>query len=185
MISKLSFNGNTRLETKVRVKNGGHGIGFLMSIPEAAERVHLNDGYCLWIGSEKNKSTKLLKSTIEVIYQPEIVLKAGEWYTIRIEKIDQNIYFYLNDQLQFSYICYLPLVGTHVGLLARDDDFDIEGIQISCGGQSIMVNCLTVPDTFLAHKDYVTAYNEYRRIGYSFPGTAEGVKHSFAQGSLF
>lgn len=182
MISKLSFNGNTRLETKVKLGSGGHGIGFLMSIPEAAERVHLNDGYCLWIGSENNKSTKLLKSTVEVIYQPEIVLKKDEWYTIRIEKIDQNIYFYLNEQLQFSYICYLPLVGTHVGLLARDDDFDIDGIQISCGGQSIMVNCLTVPDTFLAHKDYGTAFNEYRRIGYSFPGTAEGREALFRAG---
>lgn len=182
MISNLSFNGNTRLETKVKLGSGGHGIGFLMSIPEAAERVHLNDGYCLWIGSESNKSTKLLKSTVEVIYQPEIVLRKGVWETIRIEKIDQNIYFYLNDQLQFSYICYLPLVGTHVGLLARDDDFEIEGIQISCGGQSIMVNCLTVPDTILAHKDYMTAFNEYRRIGYSFPGTAEGREALFRAG---
>lgn len=182
MISKQSFNGNTRLETKVKLGPGGHGIGFLMSIPEAAERVHLNDGYCLWIGSDNNKSTKLLKSTVEVIYQPEIVLQRGEWYTVRIEKIDQNIYFYLNDQLQFSYICYFPLVGTHVGLLARDDDFTIEGIQISCGGQSIMVNCLTVPDTFLAHKNYDTAFNEYRRIGYSFPGTAEGREALFRAG---
>lgn len=182
MISKQSFNGNTRVETHVKLGHGSHGIGFLMSIPEAAERVHLNDGYCLWIGSDNNKSTKLLKSTVEVIYHPEIFLKREEWYKIRIEKIDQNIYFYLNDHLQFSYICYLPLVGTHIGLLARDDDFELDGIQVSCGGQSIMVNCLSVPDAFLAHKDYTTAFNEYRRIGYSFPGIAEGREAMFRAG---
>ena len=44
------------------------------------------------------------------------------------------------------------------------------------------VNCLAVPDAFFAHNDYDTALSEYRRIGYSFPGRAEGREAMFRAG---
>ena len=88
--------------------------------------------------------------------------------------METNIYFYLNDQLQFSYISHAPLVGTHVGIIARDANFEIADFFVYAGSQNIMVNCLAVPDAYLAIKEYTKALNEYRRIGYSFPGRAEG-----------
>lgn len=182
MISKASFTENTKIEAKVKIGEQGYGIGFLMSLPESAERVHLNDGYCLWLGSDINKSTKLLRSTVEVINAPELFLQRGLTYDVRIEKIDHNIHFYLNDALQFSYISHVPLVGTHIGILSRDANFSIENFTIFVGSQNITVNCLAVPDAFLAHKDYATALNEYRRIGYSFPGRAEGREAMFRAG---
>lgn len=182
MISKASFNENTKVEAKVKIGPQGHGVGFLLSIPEGAERVHLNDGYCLWLGSDLNKSTKLLRSAVEVIHAPEIFLERGVEYAVRIEKIDHNIHFYLNDTLQFSYISHLPLVGTHVGLLARDADFSLKHLNVYVGSQNVMVKCLAVPDAFLAHKDYATALSEYRRIGYSFLGRAEGREAMFRAG---
>lgn len=182
MISKDSFPENTRIETRVQIGEKGHGIGFLLSIPETAEREHLNDGYCLWLGTDQNRSTKLLRSTVEVMHNHDIYLKRNEWYAIRIEKIDNNIYFYLNEVLQFSYISHMPLIGTHVGLLSRDADFSIKPLRIHSGGQNITLNCLAVPDAFLAHKDYITALTEYRRIAYSFPGRAEGREALFRAG---
>lgn len=182
MISKDSFPENTRIETRVRIGEKGHGIGFLLSIPEAAEREHLNDGYCLWLGTDQNRSTKLLRSTVEVMHNNDIFLKRNEWYRVRIEKVDNNIYFYLNDSLQFSYISHMPLVGTHLGLLSRDADYSIKPLQIHSGGKNVFLNCLAVPDAFLAHKDYITALCEYRRIGYSFPGRAEGREALFRAG---
>lgn len=182
MISKESFNQNTKIEANVRIGEKGHGLGFLLSIPEAAEREHLNDGYCLWLGSDLSRSTKLLRSTVEVMHSPDIYLKRNEWYKIRIEKVDNNLHFYLNDALQFSYISHLPLVGTHIGLLSRDADFAIGPLKVWVGGQNVTVNCLAVPDAFLAHKDYITALSEYRRIGYSFPGRAEGREAMFRAG---
>lgn len=182
MISKASFAENTKVEAKVRIVNNGEGLGFLLSVPEAAQRVHLNNGYCLWLGSDLNKSTKLLRTTVEVLQAPEIYLKRNEWVQVRIEKIDNNIHFYLNDTLQFSYISHLPLTGTHLGLLSRDADFEIKDFFVSIGSQNIKVNCLAVPDAFLAHKDYATALSEYRRIGYAFPGTAEGREGMFRAG---
>lgn len=182
MISKASFTDNTKIEAKIKLGHKSQGIGFLLSIPEAAERTHLNDGYCLWLGSDSHPSTKLLRSTVEVMHHSDIYLQRQDWYNIRIERIDQNIYFYLNNVLQFSHISHLPLAGTHIGLLSRDADFMISPIQVSVGSLNIKVNCLAVPDAFLAHKDYATALSEYRRIGYSFPGTAEGREAMFRAG---
>lgn len=182
MISKDSFAENTKIEAHVKLGKKCHGIGFLLSIPEIAERAHLNDGYCLWLGSQSHRSTKLLRSAVEVMHHPDIFLQGEEWYHIRIEKIDQNIHFYLNNIHQFSYISHLPLAGTHLGLLSSDADYEISPLSISVGSLNIRVNCLAVPDAFLAHKDYTTALSEYRRIGYSFPGTAEGREAMFRAG---
>ncbi len=185
MISKASFTENTKIEASIKLGEKSQGIGILLSIPEAVERINLNDGYCLWLGSDSHPSTKLLRSTVEVMHHTEIFLQRHDWYQIRIERIDQNIYFYLNNVLQFSYISHLPLVGTHIGLLSRDDDYIISPIKVSVGNLNIQVNCLAVPDAFLAHKDYTTALSEYRRIGYSFPGTAEGREAMFRAGITF
>lgn len=182
MISKASFAENTKIEAKVRIKESGHGVGFLLSVPEPAERTHPNDGYCLWLSSDLDKSTKLLRSNVEVISAPDTFLQRDVWYQVRIEKIENNIHFYLNDTLQFSYISHLPIGGTHVGLLARDADFSLQELSIYVGSQSIKVNCLAVPDAFLAHNNYSVALSEYRRIGYAFPGTAEGREALFRAG---
>ncbi|MEM1282747.1 MAG: serine/threonine-protein kinase PknD [Chlamydiota bacterium] len=182
MVSKDSFSENIMLETKIKFNEGGHGLGFLLTVPEASERKHLNDGYCLWLGSDLNKSTKLMRSTAEVLYAPEVFLKRNEWYSLRIDKIDNIIHLYVNNKLQLSYISHIPLVGTHIGLISRDFDYEVQNLNVFVGGQNVMVKCLSVPDAFLAHKDYSTALSEYRRIGYSFPGRAEGREAMFRAG---
>jgi serine/threonine protein kinase len=182
MVSRESYSENVRIETRVRIGETGKGIGFLLSVPETSERSHPHDGYCLWLSATADKNTKLLRSSVEVMPAPDVMLKRGEWYTVRLDKIDNNIHCYLNDQLQFSYISYLPLVGTHVGLLTRDTDFAITPINISVGGQNVKVSCLAIPDAFLAHKDYNTALSEYRRIGYAFSGRQEGREAMFRAG---
>jgi len=182
MISKDSFQETIKLETSVKIGKNGNGIGFLLSVPETAERQHLNDGYCLWLSSENEKSTRLLRSTVEVMSAPDTFLKPDQWYDVCIEKIENNIHLYLNNVLQFSYISHLPLAGTHIGLLLRDTDFSLKDFFVYVGSQNVTVNCLAVPDAFLAHKDYATALSEYRRIGYSFPGRAEGREAMFRAG---
>lgn len=182
MISKESVQGNSKIEARVKIKERGKGIGFLLSIPEAGERENLNDGYCMWLGADNQRTTKLLRSNFEVLSAPDIFLMRHEWYWVRIEKIDNNLHFYLNDNLQFSYISHSPLIGTHVGLMTRDADFELQDFYVYSGGQNVTVNCLAVPDAFLANHDYQTALSEYRRIGYSFPGRIEGREALFRAG---
>lgn len=185
MISAQSFQGNTRIETAIRLGELGHGIGILLSIPEAGERRRINEGYCLWLGSDLDRSTQLMRSTVEVMQAPDIYLKRDQWIRIRIEKIDKTIHLYLDDVLQFSYIAHIPLIGTHIGLLSRDADFEITPLNISVGSLNLMVNCLAVPDAFFAHRDFTQALSEYRRIAYSFPDRPEGREASFRAGMTF
>lgn len=185
MISRQSFTGNTKFEASINLGANSHGIGLLFSIPEAIERAHLNEGYCLWIGSDSNRNTKLLRSNVEIMQASDIFLKRQHWYKVRIEKIEKSIHFYIDDVLQFSYLAHLPLIGTHIGLLSRDADFEISPIQVYVGSLNLTVNCLAVPDAFLAHQDYPKALSEYRRIAYSFPDRPEGREALFRAGLTF
>lgn len=185
MISSQSFTGNTQIETTICLGEHAHGIGILFSIPETSERTYINDGYCLWLGSDLHRSTMLLRSNVEIMQAPDIFLKRHQWTRIRIEKIDKSIHLYLDDVLQFSYIALLPLIGTHVGLLSRDADFQIDPLKIFVGSLNLTVNCLAVPDAFLAQRDFAQALSEYRRIAYSFPDRAEGREALFRAGLTF
>jgi len=185
MISRQSFTGNIRIETSVRLGELGYGIGILLSVPETSERKTITDGYCLWLGSDQHRSTKLSRSNVEVMQAPDIFLKKGQWIRIRVEKIEKTIHLYLDDVLQFSYIAHLPIIGTHVGLLSRDVDFEIEPLQIYVGSLNLTINCLAVPDAFLAHRDFDQALSEYRRIAYSFADRAEGREAIFRAGLTF
>lgn len=182
MVSKKPFDQNIKIEASVLLGGAAEGIGFLFNVPEAPERIHLNDGYTLWLGSDLNPTTKLSRSMVEVLHASEVVIKRNQWVKVTIENINNHIHLYLDDELQLSYHGLLPLLGTHLGLLSKDADFQISPIKVYTGGQSLTLTCLAVPDAFLAHKDYKTALSEYRRIGHSFPGRAEGREALFRSG---
>lgn len=182
MVSRPTFAENTRLHTQIYLGESSAGIGFLLSVPEAAERDNPLEGYCLWLGSELRPGLQLFRNTVQVMHHPQISLKCKTWHSVMIEKIDHNIYFHLDGILRLSYLSYLPLFGTHVGLLSRDADFEIDAIDVSVGSQNLQVSCLSIPDAFLASKDYRRALAEYRRIGCAFPGHAEGREALFRAG---
>lgn len=174
MISKASFAESIRIEADVRLEEGSIGIGFLFNIPEALERKEINDGYCLWLGTGEDNPTRLLRNSIEVITAPDLALLKGRTHKIAIEKVGNTIRCFIDSILQLTYISRMPLVGTHVGLLARDAYYKTGPIKVFVGSQNITVSCLSVPDAFLANKDFQTALAEYRRIASVFPGHAEG-----------
>ncbi len=182
MICKNSFAGNIKIQTKVRLLEGGQGVGILLGIPEAQERIGFGDGYSLWISEKDLAMTKLIRSHVELMSIPESGLEKEKWYNVRIEMVENHLRFYLDDLLQCHYISQLPLTGTHVGLLFRDADFEMQELEIFVGSQNVMINCLAIPDAFLANKLYKKALIEYRRIGYSFPGRAEGREALFRAG---
>lgn len=182
MISSASFQGNVKIQTTVTLEEGSHGIGLLLSIPEAVEREHPHDGYCLWVGSEENPSAYLFRNSVEVMHLPTLFIPTGEPTTLFIEKIDNKILFSVGSQEPYSYISYLPLTGTHVGILLRDGNLLMSDLNVYLGNLNLQVSCLSVPDAFLSNKNYGRALAEYRRIGYSFPGHAEGREALFKAG---
>lgn len=182
MISKQSFSENLRLDATFTLDDECKGLGFLISVPESSERSHLTDGLMLWLSSKQDEPSKLLRSNIEVLVRPDLIIKPNKKTTLRIEKIDKTIHVWLDQELELSYVSYIPLSGTHVGFLSRDCNFQISQITLSEGSQNILVNCLSVPDAFLANQDYDKALSEYRRIAYSFPGRFEGREAAFRAG---
>jgi len=182
MVSVASFPENIRMQTEITLGATGEGIGFLLSVPEAHERKNLLDGYCLWLGSEKGPPSQLLRNRVEVMHLPQIQLQSDTCYPITLEKSADNLHFQIGDHPPITYVSHLPLVGTHVGILARDADYQLKPITIFVGSQNLQVSCLKIADAFLDNKDYERALLEYRRIGYAFSGHAEGREALFRAG---
>ncbi|MFI5334901.1 MAG: protein kinase, partial [Chlamydiales bacterium] len=182
MYSRASFPGNIRIETKIFLGPRGKGMGILLGIPEASERIGFADGYSVWLSSDSDSSSKLFRSDAEVMALPQAILSPQIWHTLCIEKLDNHLRVFLDGRLHCHYISHRPLTGTHVGLLFRDADFEMEPLKIFLGSQSVQVNCLAVPDAFLGSHLFGKALSEYRRIGYSFPGRAEGREALFRAG---
>jgi serine/threonine-protein kinase len=182
MISKSSFSGNMKMVIQLEIEKHCQGVGFLFSIPEKTERTGLEDGFCLWAGTKKNPGFKLFRSNVELLSFPEQALKVGKKQEIEIEKIDNRVRVYLDGESLLHYVGYIPIVGTHIGLLSKDTDFKILNWQVFTGSQNAMVNCLSIPDAFLACKDFKKAYIEYQRIADSFKGRNEGREALFRAG---
>ncbi len=184
MVSKDGSTGNMKIEADICLGAKSKGIGLLFSLPESMDMRHLTEGYCLWLASELEavNTTKLLLSSVSVYEAPQVVLKNNEWHKVRLERVDDQVFFYLDDILRFSYVSHIPVIGSHIGLLSRDADYTMQGLSVSVGSQNINVNCLAVPDAFLASKMYEKALYEYRRIGASYIGRQEGREALFRAG---
>ena len=179
MISKCSFSGNIRLEADICLKVEGKGIGFLLIIPEANQRKGLEDGYLVWISDSQ---IQLFRSNILVMEVDTPPMKKSEWHHICLEKVDEHLGISIDSKPELSFTSHLPLAGTHIGFLHKDAAFSLKNFKVFGSSHNVMVNCLAVPDTFFSHKDYDIALREYRRIGRSFPGRAEGRDALFRAG---
>jgi hypothetical protein len=182
MVSRRAFTNNLRLEATVRLGKEARGLGFLLSVPKADGRKSLEEGYCIWIGSEKSPSCRIFRNNVQVMEAKSLFLQPGTWHQIGIEKVDDHLKLYLDGTPKLSFAGYLPLPGPHTGLIHKDGDFEIKDWKIYDGSHNVTVGCLAVPNAFLMHKLYDVALEEYRRIGQCFPGRIEGREALFLAG---
>lgn len=179
MISKAPFPGNIKIETDLMLKEKSNGIGILFSVPETNLSKGIEEAYCLWLSHE---GVRLFRSNVEVLRLPHLQLEKNCPYQIKIEHIGNHVRFYLDGVQKFGFLSHIPLSGSHIGLMVRDGDFSLSTLRVAVGSQNIMVNCLAIPDAFLARRDYNQALDEYRKISDSFPGRAEGREATFRAG---
>lgn len=179
MISKRQFSENLRLSAKIQLHEQGQGVGFLLSVPEADARKSLEEGYCLWISAS---CCSLFRNNVLVLETRGTFLNPKTEHQIRIEKREDHLRFYVDNELKLHFISHLPLTGTYVGLIYKDSHFEITDLEIYDGSHNVMVGCLAVPNAFLSHKFYDLALQEYRRIGHCFPGRLEGRDALFRAG---
>ena len=181
-VSNASFADNLYLEIEVKVHQKSEGIGVLLNVPSAGERGSLEEGYCLWIGTESHPSCQLFRNNVQVLESTDVFLSPKRTHHLRIEKIDDHVRFYLDGALNLSFASHLPLPGKHVGLLAKDDRFEITQFQVFDSSNNATIGCLAVPNAFLSHRLFDVALQEYRRIGQCFPGRMEGREALFRAG---
>lgn len=179
MISRASFSGNTKVETRFTLGKECQGVGLLLGVPEAGERKNFSDGYCLWLGKD---CCRLFHNNVEVMVIPDTSLGQGVSHDICMEKVDNHLFIFIDHKKICHYISHLPLGGTHLGLICRDADFEIGHLCVMVGSQNVMINCLAIPDAFLANRNYAKALLEYRRIANSFSGRSEGREAIFRGG---
>jgi serine/threonine-protein kinase len=178
MISNDSFTGNIRIETEIYIQSHSEGVGLLFVSSEANK---LQEGYCIWL-SKYPMSCRLFYGNAEVMTVNDLDIPENTALNVQIDKMDNHLYVYLNHVLICHYISLIPLPAAQLALVSSDDYFTISSIRVSLGSQNAMVNCLAIPDAFLANKNYSKALLEYRRIGNSFSGRMEGREALFRAG---
>lgn len=181
LIANKAVPGNVKIEADIFLKDT-LGLGFLLSLPDLDTKFAIEEGYLLWLGFDKNPFVHLVRSNALVMEASNIELKHQVWHHIKIEKNDTTFCFFLDDKLVLTYVTHIPLSGSHSGLIFKDLNFEIKNLKLFSASNNVVINCLSVPDAFLAKKDYDTAYCEYKRIAESFPGRSEGVQALFRAG---
>lgn len=179
MVSKSQFPGNIKIEFNLRLDTDSEGVGLLFCIPENELHRGMEEGYCVWIGREE---VRLYRSNVEVFHYSDFSFDPEVTYQIRVALIDNHVRFFIDSVQKFGFTSHLPLAGTRVGLLTQDTNFTMTDLNVSVGSQNILVNCLAIPDSFLARGQYEEALAEYRKISHSFPGRAEGRESTYRAG---
>lgn len=182
LLAKKSISGNIKIEADILFNDNSSGIGFLLSVPEPNTKFAVEEGYLLWIRLHNYPMAQLVRSNALVMEVKDINLLPNKWHHLTLEKDESSFRFYLDGKLILTYVSHIPLAGTHLGLIHKDLDFEIKNLNVYSASHNVMVNCLAVPDAFLAKKDYNTAYSEYKRIAQSFPGRMEGLQAMFRAG---
>ena len=157
-------------------------MGVLLHIPAfqagARAKKALSSPLCLQMSSS---ACQLLHggSVFPIFSTP---LNLGQAHSLRIESVEQTLYFYIDDLLQFAYVSYVPEKDKHVGIFYAPEDLEIQNFKLFMGGQLFKNQPLAVPDAFFALNDTSTALKKYREIAAQFPGTMEGNKALFRAG---
>lgn len=182
MISEQSINGNLKLESELEIDEKSEGLGFLINVAEEGQRQSPFSGYFLWLGTPKRPGGYLSRDGAVVMHLPQLTLRPGFKHRLSIEKIDNALYCCLDKLPKITYISYLPLAGTHVGLLLGPGSRQNSPIKLYAGGLALQVSCLAIPDAFLATGHLERAWSEYKRIAHGFPGYSEGREALFRSG---
>ncbi|MFY9715498.1 MAG: protein kinase [Candidatus Rhabdochlamydia sp.] len=181
MISNDSFTGNIRIETEIYIQSLSEGVGLLFVSSEVNKQGSVREKYCVWL-STCPMSCRLFYGNAEVMTVNDLDIPENAALNVRIDKMDNHLYVYLNHMLICHYVSLIPLPAVQLALVSSDDYFTISNIRVSLGSQNAMINCLAIPDAFLANKNYSKALLEYRRIGNSFSGRIEGREALFRAG---
>ncbi|MBS3904349.1 MAG: protein kinase [Simkania sp.] len=182
MLSKSAFWGNLKIEAQCTLVDKSAGVEVLFGVPDGNLHKRPIEGWGLKLGSAQRLGCTLFRNQIEVQSRPDIFLETGRLYHLRIEVVQAKICAFLDDIQLFDYINPLPIIGNHIGIISRDEGSILHQLNVFVGSHNALVNCLAIPDAFLAKGYDLDALEEYRRIAYCFRGRTEGREALFRAG---
>ncbi len=185
MIAKDKITSNQKISCKVSLKANSYGINLCFNIPDKEDRVDLEEGYSLHIGSKNHPGVSLTRSKVILFEKNNSYLEDDKETLVSVERRDQTITLYIEDTKIFSYEDFLPIVGSQVGFSCEDMDFSLEKIDIFVTSNKKTAGCLAVPNTLFASKHFKEAIEEYSRIALSFKGQKEAHEALFRSGVAF
>ncbi len=183
MVSSSSFWGNIKIELEFSIEPGSLGIELLFGVPDTKFRKRPVEGWAIKMGSSVNPGCILMRDQIEVTSRQDVSLQPTKTYRLRVEMVQPAIRIYLDDQKLIDYVSPLPMTGNRVGLLLRDEGCILKTFSLFVGSHNALVNCLAIPDAFLAKHHEQDALDEYRRIAFGFRGRTEGWQALFRAGA--
>ncbi len=181
-LSKTTLSGSFKISFEFLFKKNSSGMGILFSIPENKGKYLIDEGFLIYFNPKKKGSVELSHKSVLVLKNQNIEIKKEVWHQVEIEKSENTIRCYLNGKLILSYISYIPIFGSYLGLFSKDNSFLISNFKLFAASNNLQISCLALPDAFLAKKDVSSAYLEYKRIASSFPGRAEEREALFRAG---
>lgn len=180
LVSKQAFSNNLKIEADITLNKWSNGIGFLLNVLKNQDSFKIEEGYNLWFNTNTKKS-EFLRSNV-LIYQDTLNLIADKSHNLIIEKVEDRLNIYIDNNLIFSHINHLPMRGNLFALSFKDNYFTIKNLKIYTASYNVMVNCLAIADAFFAKEDYDNAIKEYEQIAFSFPGRKESQEAIFRAG---
>jgi serine/threonine protein kinase len=182
MIAKEKVLGNQKINCSLSLKQHSAGINFCFNIPDKEDRNDLEDGYSIHIGSKNHPGVCLKRNKVILFEKGDCFIQEEKLSDISIEKKDQLILLFINEEKIFSYEDYLPIVGTGVGFSCEDMHFTLNKIDIYTSSNKKSAGCLAVPNTFFSSKHFKEAIEEYSKIALSFKDQKEAHQALFRSG---
>ena len=167
-VSKQGYADLLKITFQLQLGENSTGIAILLGIPQTEAWKDPQRCTCLWLASDKKRNTTLLSMPEKEIPIDWLHLNRAEIYTIQIEKIDNTLRFYLNNELQFIFNQSIPLPGTHVGFW-NDLTTKITQSKVYIGGQAFNPDPLAAANALFSHGYYDDARNAYHEIASRLP----------------
>jgi serine/threonine-protein kinase len=177
MVSKSVFWGNLHIETHSLSETENREVEILFGVPQTHIQNKQIQGWSVKIVGKK---IALLRDQIEIVSSLSQTIPQQ----IAIELTREYLHVVTDGKLILEHTPPDLIHGNHIGLLLRDGECTISMLDVFVGSCNSMVNCLAIPEAFLAKGRIKEALEEYKRIAHGLQGRTEGWQALFRAGSL-
>jgi len=141
-----------------------------------------SDGYCIQFGGNSNTNTKLAKDGKDLLILSAPLVEPGRIYTFSIERVQQDIRFFIDGELAFEFRDFFPLPGLCVGFYTWGEGAHFSDLKVESLGLSSSVSILALPNYEFLKGRFQEAERLYLDYSHAFKDREEGWAATFKLG---